>query len=198
MLSPKTAVLVLAGGRAQRWQGQDKGLVWVRGRPMLAWLLESWSDLPLAWWAVVRPGAEAEYQCLGFACLRDKRLGQLGPLAGIEVGLAQVAAPWMLVLPCDMPFLPSAVFAAMWATAHADEAGPAQAVVLQADGVMHWTILLLHQSLLHSLSAYLDGGRAKVQDWVRAIPAKICAFSDPHSPQAFANINAHVDIPDPC
>lgn len=103
-LPPPCSILLLAGGRGQRMEGRDKGLLLWRGRPLIAWLH-----------AVVRPLTDdlivscnrnqALYQPYADRLVADREPDFPGPLAGVRAGLAGARHPWLLVLPCDSPLI---------------------------------------------------------------------------------------------
>jgi molybdopterin-guanine dinucleotide biosynthesis protein A len=84
---PSLGAIILAGGKSRR-MGRTKGLIKVEGVSMLrrAWNLAR-AATPCVW--VVR---------------RD-RIPGLGPIGGIFTALHACDKEWLLILPCDMPFL---------------------------------------------------------------------------------------------
>lgn len=93
------SALILAGGRATRMGGIAKHEIVVQGETILARqarvLRESVSDDIIVSSAVDIPG---------FRTVRDKHEG-IGPLGGIEAGLAAATTHWLLVVAGDMPYL---------------------------------------------------------------------------------------------
>lgn len=104
--SPVFDAVVLAGGRASRLGTPKPGLV-VAGRPLLEHALAAASAARAT--VVVGPDELADAR---YALTReDPPFG--GPAAGIAAGLAALpddgAAPWVLVLACDVPRAADAV-----------------------------------------------------------------------------------------
>jgi len=97
------AGFVLAGGRSTR-MGQDKALIALGGRPLIAHALSILGEAGLP---ASICGASSE---LGeFApVLADVRSG-LGPLAGICTALRATAARYAVVVSADTPFLPASL-----------------------------------------------------------------------------------------
>ena len=101
---PITAV-VLAGGRATRMGGQDKGLVELAGRPMIAHVLAALA--PQVEWILVNANRNLDrYAAFGWPVVRDEDTGFLGPLAGLAAGMRAAATPLVMTSPCDCPMLP--------------------------------------------------------------------------------------------
>ncbi len=182
---PRTDVtgLVLAGGRAQRMGGQDKGLVEVNGRPMVEYVL-----------AVLRPQVsrivinanrnQDRYAAYGCEVLADELSGFQGPLAGIATALASSTSTYLLIAPCDSPLLPV-------------DLGPRlhQALVAQGadiaaahDGARLQPVFsLLRSELLDSLRSFLAAGERKIDRWYACHVLAVADFAD--QPDAFLNIN---------
>ena len=86
-----------------------------------------------------------------------------GPLLGIAAGLAVAgSAEWLVVAPCDTPFLPSDLAARLVAAAWSADAPLAYAV---AGGQRHSACMAVRASLLPDLLGYLRGGDCKVGLW---------------------------------
>ncbi|GAA5186764.1 molybdenum cofactor guanylyltransferase MobA [Ferrimonas gelatinilytica] len=174
---------VLAGGRARRMGGQDKGLVTVAGKPMIQHVLDriSQPDQPAM---VIANRHQDQYAEFGYPVFSDALADFPGPLAGIAVALQHSDTEWVLVCPCDTPQLPPKLMEQMLATQREHQAE----VVVAHDGEYeHSVVLLLSTSLLPSLSAYLEGGDRKVDLWYGQHAVARCYFEGQAS--AFANIN---------
>jgi len=95
---------VLAGGGSTRF-GQDKALVEVGGKAMLARMIELLRGVTKEVRIVAAPG---KYEVFGAEIVEDRWPGE-GPLGGIITALedagSAVRAEWNLILSCDMPFL---------------------------------------------------------------------------------------------
>jgi molybdopterin-guanine dinucleotide biosynthesis protein A len=107
MTATGLAGAILAGGRSSRMEGPDKPLVDLDGKPLLQHVLDRLapqvSRLALC---VERP--VARMTVFGVEQLPDPGPGHRGPLGGVLSAMRRFAAsePWLLVVPCDAPFLP--------------------------------------------------------------------------------------------
>jgi molybdopterin-guanine dinucleotide biosynthesis protein A len=112
-----------------------------------------------------------------------------GPLAGVLAGAGRARHDWLLVAPCDTPFLPECLAAAMLARARAVGVSLVRAA---APDRTHYAIMLLHRRLLPDLDRWLAGGARRVQAWQDGHGHADALFEQP--PWAFLNINTEADL----
>ncbi|MNQ54377.1 Molybdenum cofactor guanylyltransferase [compost metagenome] len=186
------AGLILAGGQGSRMNGQDKGLVALRGEPMVAHVARRLA--PQVGRLIISANRHAERYAQYGQVVPDgeAQLGAWqGPLLGIAAALA--AAPgeeWLVVAPCDTPFLPSDMAARLIGAAQAAQAPLAYAA---AGGQRHSACMALRTSLLPGLLAYLQGGDRKVGLWQARAGAVETRFDDA-PPHAFMNVNTPEEL----
>jgi molybdopterin-guanine dinucleotide biosynthesis protein A len=182
-----TTALLLAGGRATRMGGVDKGLVPLLGRPMAAQVLDA-----------VRPQVDAvllnanrnrdDYAALGAPVVADEFADFQGPLAGMAAGLAAAESGLLFTCPCDSPFVPADMVSRMrdaLLAANADVAIARDADYLQP------VFSLLRTDLLPSLRDFLRGGERKIVRWFFQHRVVEVDFAD--CPDAFININSEAE-----
>ena len=181
------AGLILAGGRARRMGGQDKGLLPLAGRPMVEHVFERLR--PQVEEVVISANRNADrYAHFGHPVLPDVLGDYSGPLAGMLSGLAGVRLPWLAVVPCDSPLLPHDLVERLLDSALAESAELAVA----HDGTrLQPVFVLLHRSLLAPLRTYLEAGGHKVDAWYAQHRMATTDLSD--HPEAFSNINTPED-----
>ncbi|NWG85962.1 MAG: molybdenum cofactor guanylyltransferase [Hydrogenophilaceae bacterium] len=185
---PEITAIILAGGQARRMTGQDKGLIELAGRPLIAWVLERIA--PQADETLISANRHLEtYAKLGYPVVPDRQPDYRGPMAGIYAAGQQARGEWLLAVPCDAPFLPRDLVRRLLDHAIATNSR----LVRAADGEqVHYTLLLLHRSLLPDLAAHVSEGRLKLQSWQAERAAETVIFSD--EPDAFLNINTPDDL----
>ena len=137
--------VILAGGRASRMGGADKPALLVGDQPMVVSVARAAAEAGTRQLIIVGPrrdgpvldGLEAAASraagCLCFA--REEPPGG-GPVAALRAGLPAVAAPWLLLLAADLPFLRGEQLAALLSQAVA--AGRSGAVLADGDGRPQW------------------------------------------------------------
>jgi molybdenum cofactor guanylyltransferase len=99
---------VLAGGRSSR-MGVPKARLELAGRPLIAYPLDAVAAAGLE--PVVVAKDESELPDLDCRVVRDEEPG-IHPAAGILAALAAAGGP-VVVLACDMPFVPSQLLAVL-------------------------------------------------------------------------------------
>ncbi len=177
--------VVLAGGKARRMDGLDKGMVLFRDTPLIEHVLNRLA--PQVDQLIINANRNFDfYTQAGVPVVADERLDFAGPLAGMEAALSRVRTPLSLVVPCDTPFLPDDLAARMLRAMNQDGAD----IVIPDDGDQVQPVFcLMRTSLLDSISRSLDSGIQKVQDWLAMQNLSWADFSD--HPDAFTNINDH-------
>ena len=187
----QVAGLILAGGQGSRMQGSDKGLVLLGGEPLVAHVARRLA--PQVGPLILSANRNADiYARYGRVVADDTdALGAWqGPLAGLAAGLA-AAAPceWLVVAPCDTPFLPADLAHRLIAAARAAGAPLAYAV---AGGQRHPACMALRTSMLPVLRDYLAAGERKVGLWQSRVGAVGAPFDD--APGAFMNLNTPEEL----
>ncbi len=173
--------LVLAGGRATRMGGRDKGLLELLGEPLAARALRRLR--PQVGTLLLNANRHLDaYAALGVPLCPD-RPGHAfaGPLAGLEAGLDACRTPWLLAVPCDGPLLPDDLAARL-----AGAVGAAPAAIARAGGRRQPVFCLLRRTQLDALRDFLDRGGAKVDAFTSAIGAVEVDFDNAG---AFVNVN---------
>ena len=178
-----TTALVLAGGRALRMGGQDKGLVELAGRPMVGWVAECLR--PQVGSVLVNANRNLQaYRALGYPVVSDATDQYLGPLAGMASGLAAMQTAYLVTAPCDSPLVAGDLVARLHAVATVTGAE----IVVAHDGQrLQPVFALLARHLLQSVQRYLEGGERKIDRWYSLHRMETADFSD--CPQTFLNVN---------
>lgn len=183
---PITGV-ILAGGRATRMGGVDKGLVTVAGRPMVEHIIERLKSQTAAL-LINANRSHDQYARYDLPVVADRIGDYAGPLAGMASGLQSATTPWIISVPCDSPLVPSDLVARLWAARQQEQADLAVAF---AEARMQPVFALLPRTLLPSLEDFLDRGERKIDRWFAVHKTALAHFDD--SPEAFLNINTPED-----
>jgi len=188
--------LILAGGLSRR-MGENKSLTPLLGRPLILHVAERLQ--PQCAMLIVSDNEQATQSLHKLPIITDLDEARLGPLAGIEAGLAFIASRalpmnWLLSAPVDTPFLPADLAERLLGACLAEGRRVAMA---RTGGEDHPTVGLWHVSLLEDLSACLhrdemrrvrsfaDRHDAVRVDW----PIRDATRADP-----FFNINTPADL----
>ncbi len=187
--------LILAGGRASRMGGVDKGL-------------QNHLGLPLAMQALLRLQPQvgalmlnanrnlSAYASLGVPVWPDAPAGRgepyPGPLAGFLAGLAHCETPYLVTVPCDVPNFPTDLVDRLAAALVAEGAEVAVAATLEDGRVQVQPVFcLMAANVLESLVAFTQGGQHKVDHWTGQQRCATVLFADV---DAFFNANSLEDL----
>ncbi len=101
-------VIILAGGRSQRFQSFDKCFLTLNSKPLIQHAIDGLAGVVDELIVAARDEQQgeqirAEIQA-NFVLVFDS-LNGFGPLAGILSGLERASSPYSLVIGCDMPFV---------------------------------------------------------------------------------------------
>lgn len=178
------AGVVLAGGRASRMGGQDKGLLKIDGQPMVVRICELLR--PQVGYLLVNVNRnQKRYAELTRCPLVSDHIGHFaGPLAGVAAALSTSDLPYLVAVPCDSPFLANVLVSRLYRALQAQQAEIAMATM--ADKVQP-VFVLLSRRLLPSLTSFLEGGGRKIIHWYYQHRVAEVDFSD--HPKMFENIN---------
>lgn len=195
-VSGPVAGVILAGGRSSRMGGANKALALLDGRPLLQHVIDRLAP-QVAGLALSVEQESAALAGFGLPQLPDPLPGHRGPLGGLLSGLRRFAGlqDWVLLAPCDAPFLPPDLAVRLQACAIL-AAAPA-AVAVHA-GEWQPTFSLWHHSVLPELERAVGReGQAGFKPFLRAQRAAECAWPDggsPGEPPPFFNINDPVAL----
>jgi len=176
---------ILAGGKASRFNGQDKGLIEFHGKPMIKHIIDT-----------LRPQVDkilisanrniSEYEKFGYPVIQDtiNDLDHLqGPLAGILQGLEQSTTPWVLLSPCDTPFIPDDYCQKMIQEVSIDSE---IIVVTVCENKLQPLFALVPTGFQKQLTQALENKIFKVGQWLTSMPHVKLEFSEKNM---FTNIN---------
>lgn len=181
---------ILAGGRATRMNGQDKGLLLLGGRPLWQHIYQRLTPQTAS--IVISANRNiAEYQKSGLPIIEDTLAGFPGPLAGIlavlESPLLSPDRQWFLFCPCDVPHIPDNLAQRLW-----DHKRDALAAWVHDGERDHPTVALIHRSLAPAIRAYLLAGERRVMVFMAQAGGISVPF--PGHNGAFANMNTPDDL----
>lgn len=180
--------VILAGGRATRMGGEDKGLLRVAGRPMVEHVLRALrpqvSDL------FINANRNLErYREFGVPVVSDFIDGYCGPLAGMASAMKVARTAYLLTVPCDSPFLSADLAARLHRGLLRDGA---RIAVADSGERLEPVFALLDRTLLPSLLAYLEAGERKIDRWYAQHPMTRVDFAD--EPGMFHNLNTPEEL----
>lgn len=178
--------VVLAGGRATRMGGIDKGLQRLNGKALWRHVADSLE--PQVTNLVISANRNLDsWQSSGYPIITDSLNDFPGPLAGMLSVMQQIESEWFLFCPCDTPFIPS------FLAERLIQQKKSSPVVWVHDGERdHPAIALVNREVTAELEIYLAGGERRVMVFMRKIGGHSVDFSDVKS--AFINVNTLNDL----
>jgi len=184
------SALVLSGGQSRRMQGIDKGLVELAGKPMIQYLLESLSlNSQINNIFISTNSSDPAYKNFGYPLVTDILVGSLGPLAGIHAGLQACNTQYLLITPCDTPFLNTQLSERLTKALVSHR----KHIAVAHDGErMQNTFILIDTQLIDSLSNYLNRGGRRLITWIKEEEAIEVDCSDYKN--SFTNINTMSEL----
>lgn len=187
--NPKSDITgaILAGGKGSRMGGQDKGIVTLRDRPMIDYVIDVLR--PQVTTVVINANRNHEhYRHYGCPLIPDSLSGYQGPLAGMASCLERCNTSYVATVPCDSPLLPADLVARLY---EALERNRAEISVAHDGNRMQPVFSLLHRSLIDSLLNFLKEGERKIDRWYARHSVALADFSG--QPDTFLNINTPAD-----
>jgi len=194
---PVTGVL-LAGGRAERMGGRDKGLLPLAGEPLIAHGVRRLRP-QVAELLISANRHQDIYRTFGCRVVGDDSETQFrGPLAGMLAAMEAVETPYLLTAPCDSPLLSPDYAQRMWAAL-----GRESALISVAFGEDCWqpVFALLPVALRDDLRQWIAEGQGGVGRWLqRHQPARVefadwpAMFRNVNTPEELAQLDAELTI----
>ncbi|MEM8849688.1 MAG: molybdenum cofactor guanylyltransferase MobA [Pseudomonadota bacterium] len=183
--------VILAGGRATRMGGGDKGRLLLKGRPLIDHVLARLGP-QVDRIAINANGDPARWADLDLPVLADPLPDHPGPLAGVLAGLewaASVGCPHIVTAAADTPFLPPDLVPRLL-----ERAGPSGlALAATREGEHVWpqpTFGLWPTPLRFDLREALDHGTRKILHWTDRHAPGVAIFPEAH----FFNVNTPEDL----
>ena len=193
MISSKDITgLILAGGRAQRMGGIDKGLIPFHDKPLIESTITKLK--PQTQSILINANRNiTKYASYGYPVIMDETPDFSGPLAGFSVGLKSCKTPFLLTSPCDSPLLPNNLAELLSAEMEDGDFELVYASSKEADGKV-WAqpvFCLMRTNLLDSLTKFLLKGDLKIDRWFKELRSSTVVFEDS---LVFANVNTPEEL----
>lgn len=178
--------LILAGGRASRMGGVDKGLQSHRGVPLALHALMRLA--PQVGHAMINANRNlGAYESFGVPVWPDALPDYPGPLAGFLAGLEHCETPYLVTVPCDTPDFPLDLVERLAQALEREGAEVAMAASSGAGGVQVQPVFcLMKTTLMESLVAFTQSGQRKIDKWTAQHRCVDVLFDDE---DAFFNAN---------
>lgn len=157
------SAVILAGGKARRMGGRDKGLQILQGKPLIQHMIEGLQS-QIADISISANRNHAEYAKFGFPVFADELANFQGPLSGMLSGLERAKTDFVLFTPCDSPFFPKNLLAKLKSAVENDRTLIAYACDEERE---HPTFCLMSVELKEVLRGYLAAGERRLLQFMR-------------------------------
>jgi molybdopterin-guanine dinucleotide biosynthesis protein A len=191
-LEPLSSAAILAGGRALRFGGLDKSALVVAGRTILEHQVAELSQITDDLLLVGGPAPSANLT--GVRHVPDLVPG-CGPLSGLHAALSAARASVVVVVACDMPFVPAPLLRYFLALVNGSDRP--DLVVPRTERGYHPLCAAYTRACLEPISRRLADGRLRVDGLFEDVRVRvvardaIAAFGDPD--RLLANLNTPLE-----
>ena len=192
ILAEQITGLILAGGRAQRMGGIDKGLIPFHQKPLIETTIQRLKTQvgPI----LINANRNiTKYAVYGYPVIMDETPDFSGPLAGFLMGLKNCKTPYLLTTPCDSPLFPEDLATKLASELEQANLDLVYASSKEADSKV-WAqpvFCLMRANLQDSLISFLDKGDLKIDRWFKELKSGTVIFDNA---QAFANANTPEEL----
>ena len=164
-----TAV-ILAGGKARRMDGADKGLITLQGRPMVDYIISALR--PQAGDIIINANRNREqYSAFGLPVVADMLGDYFGPLVGMATGMHTTDKPYIVTTPCDSPFIPDTLVETLYRTL--DDSRQTSAWHMMGHACSRCLRCYVANCSPACWPTWNEGGR-KIDTWYRSAPPRPC------------------------
>ncbi|MBT8048171.1 MAG: molybdenum cofactor guanylyltransferase [Xanthomonadales bacterium] len=187
------AGVILAGGRSKRMGGTPKALAPLAARPLLQHVIDRVAPQVDELYLSVEKTSKA-LGAFGLRQVPDPE-PDAGPLAGMLAAMQQMAAErhWLLLVPCDAPFLPSDLAMCLLDCA-ARSSLPGAVVSYRCE--LQPTFSIWHRSILQRLEQAVDrDGMAGFKQFLEVVETATLEWPRA-DPSPFFNINDRQSLVD--
>ncbi len=177
MNSPATkfSCIILAGGEGKRVGGRDKGLICYKKKPLIEHVIN-----------IIKPQVEQiiisanrnikEYKAYNLPVVSDAgvshaKLAHHGPMAGIAAALPFCNNDWVLIVPCDMPLLPTDLIEQL------SNNSSSKHLYIAETNYRLQLVFLMHKKLLASIAQSLNNNQLRLMQWAKSQQHEIISIS---------------------
>lgn len=151
--------MILAGGLARRFGGEDKAFINLAGRPLIEHVIKRLA--PQVDELLISSNAPAEkFAAYALPVIPDVIPGHIGPLAGIHTGTLSRPGDYLAIVAVDLPFLPSNLVDTLRRAALGARCAYA------SDGHRHALALVCAPGCAGKIDAFLQQGGRSIKEWL--------------------------------
>jgi len=174
---------ILAGGKAKRLNGVDKGLLKIQGKSMIEHTINT---LKKCTHPIIILSNNNNYKSFGYPIFADE-VKNSGPLSGICKGLSITNTDWNVFMTCDSPFVKQELVQFL-----INQTANHQAIIPSYKGKIYPLNALYHRSSLGVFKNQLNNKHLKVKDALVFLKVKTVELNEEHpffNQKSLTNIN---------
>lgn len=180
MISRSISCIILAGGEGKRVNCADKGLIQFNGQSLIEHVITALQNQVDD--IVISANRNLEqYKQFSPTVIPDAT-GNHGPLSGIAAALPACKHELVLVVPCDMPYLPNNLLTRLLADFERHD------IAIAEINDRLQLVFLMRKSLLNSVQDHVSSRKYKLMQWVKSCSHSILNFNE--MPDSFKNMNS--------
>ncbi len=160
--------IILAGGKSSR-MGSDKGLLLLKGRPMIDYLLTIFAVLKIK---VIIVANNSGYERFNVPVFKDVIEGK-GPLVGIYTGLLKVKTEKNIIVSCDVPCVSKEMIETL-----IDNSGDEKITVVAYKDKIHPLIGIYSKSIAEKILEKIESEQLKVRLLIDEVDSKVIQLED--------------------
>ncbi len=179
--------VILAGGKARRMGGCDKGLIEINNQAMIQYVIDILK--PQVADILINANRNVKrYEEFGYSVISDQLEDFQGPLAGIATAMTNAKTEYICTCPCDGPLIAQDLVKRLFSAFENEDTE----IAVAHDGKRMQPVYALMACSLHtSLMNYLENGERKIDRWFTQNNCVEIDFSDKQD--CFININTPED-----
>ncbi len=159
-----TTAIILAGGKSSR-MGTNKALLQLNGKTVIEGIVEKLENIVDD--IIIVTNTFEDYAFLHLPMVEDKRKN-MGPLAGIEAGLAAAKTERNLIVACDMPFISVDLGKYLLSLL-----GEYQGAVPEISGQLHPLFAAYRKDVNEAVTQLLQENQLRIRHFLQHIHVKI-------------------------
>jgi molybdopterin-guanine dinucleotide biosynthesis protein A len=181
-----TAV-ILAGGKSSRMNNEDKGLMLLNNKAMISYIFDIIQENVNN--VLISSNRNIEKYQKYAQVISDNLADFQGPLAGISKALSETKTPYLLIAPCDCPFINQILIDRLVKAMQKHQCD----VCVAFDGEkIQPTLALIKSNLKNNLDDFLLKGQRKLGLWLTQQDIQKVDLSD--EKEIFVNFNSPQDF----
>lgn len=180
----KVEAFVLSGGKSSR-MGRDKGLVLLKGKPMVSYVLDALVEIEIPVNIIANDSA---YRSFGFPVFSDVVI-EKGPMGGLLTAFENTKTEVILLVSCDMPLISSEAIQQLLTLADKDIM-----VVATAEGRLNPLFALYPVTLKLEIEERISSGRLKMSDLILENKHTLVHSISRENPNIFRNVNNEEEL----